>query len=80
MGAVVVHFDYNLECGHTAIANVLDTDIAEAYHMGSSILCPQCSYQSRKVVGEKQTKDGVVVEEIKPPVTLGSGQNPTPVE
>ena len=78
--SIVVHFDYVLECGHTAIANVVDMDVEEAYHIGSSILCPDCRYQSRKVVGEKQTKDGVVVEEIKPPVTLASGENPTPVE
>ena len=78
--SVVVHFDYDLECGHTAIANVIDTDVDEAYHVGSSILCPDCSYQSRKVVGEKQTKDGTVIEEIKPPVVPGTGENPTPVE
>lgn len=76
----VVHFDYILECGHTAIANVIDTDVDEAYHVGSSILCPDCSYQSRLIIGEKQTKDGTVIEEIKPPVVPGTGENPTPVE
>jgi hypothetical protein len=75
---IVVHFDYNLECGHKAVTNVIDTDVSQAYRVGAKILCPECRYQSRQIVGEKLTQDGIVISETRPPAT--SGENPTPVE
>jgi ribosomal protein L14E/L6E/L27E len=77
---IVVHFDYDLICGHKAVANVADTDIPNAYRVGAKILCPQCRYESREIVGEKLTQDGIVISETKPPATPGSGENPTPVD
>jgi hypothetical protein len=75
---IVVHFDYDLECGHKAIANVIDTDVPEAYRVGRSILCPDCRFQNRKIVGERLTKDGNLISEVKAPPK--PGENPTPVE
>jgi hypothetical protein len=75
---IVVHFDYNLECGHKAVTNVIDTDVPQAYRVGAKILCPECRYQSRKIVGEKLTQDGIVISETKP--SPSSGENPTPVD
>lgn len=77
---IVVHFDYQLECGHKAVTNVLDTDVPAAYRVGAKILCPECRYQSRKIVGEKLTQDGIVISEIKPGAAPSSGENPTPVD
>jgi hypothetical protein len=76
----VVHFDYDLICGHKAVANVADTDVSNAYRVGSKILCPECRYDNREIVGEKLTQDGIVISETKPPATPGSDENPTPVE
>ena len=77
---IVVHFDYNLECGHKAVTNVIDTDVPAAYRVGSKILCPQCQYQNREIVGETLTQDGIVISETKPPASPASGENPTPVD
>jgi hypothetical protein len=78
--ATVVHFDYDLECGHKAVTNVADTDVSNAYRVGSKILCPECGYQSTEIVGEKLTQDGIVISETKPPATPASGENPIPVD
>ena len=75
--ATVVHFDYDLECGHKAVANVADTDVPNAYRVGSKILCPECRYDNRQIVGEKLTQDGIVISETKAPPR--PGENPTPV-
>jgi hypothetical protein len=77
---IVVHFDYNLECGHKAVTNVIDTDVPRAYRVGAKILCPDCRYQSREIVGEKLTQDGIVISETKPGAAPSSGENPTPVD
>ena len=54
----ITHFDYVLECDHTAIADVITSDDAlrDAYHTGSVILCPDCGYKRRKVIKETQSQ------------------------
>jgi hypothetical protein len=67
MPAGVTHFDYTLECKHTAIANVptaeYDLNTSGAYRLGNKIECPQCGYKLKKIVFEKITRDDKVIEE-----------------
>ena len=51
----VAHYQYVLECKHTAVANMPENDTLTAYKKGDSIVCPQCRYQKRKIISEEKS-------------------------
>ena len=51
----IAHFDYTLECNHTAMTNVAENDTLTAYKQGDKIVCPQCKYQKRRIVDTQKT-------------------------
>lgn len=50
----IAHYDYILECKHTANTNIPENASLKAYHKGDSITCPQCRYQKRKIISENK--------------------------
>lgn len=59
MAIKFIHYDYLLECGHKAVAQLTWRTKAEpeepiAWHVGDMVKCQPCQYEMRKIVDEKK--------------------------
>jgi hypothetical protein len=55
----VIHYDYMLECGHQAVAELTWFTKREpkepvAWHVNDMVKCQPCNYEMRKIVDEKK--------------------------
>jgi hypothetical protein len=54
-----IHYDYVLECGHNAVAEITwytkrEPEEPVAWHEGQMVKCQDCQYELRKIVDEKK--------------------------